>query len=282
VRIVVTGAGGGLGRAFVQMLAGTDHEVHAFTHAELDIGDGLSLAGVLGDAAADLIVNAAAFTSVDGCEDPALADAAMAGNALGPWKLAQVAEALGATLLHVSTDYVFDGEKGAPYDERDEPDPVNRYGWMKLQGERHVRETTDRHVIVRTGFVFGGGRDYLTSALRRLEAGEPAGGLADRIGSPTYVRHLAERLLPLVLAERTGTFHLAGPEPTTWHDVLLRAKALAPDRLTGDVREQHASDLALPAPRPRDSSLTSVLLPDLAVEPMPPLDDAIREHLASL
>jgi dTDP-4-dehydrorhamnose reductase len=282
MRIVVTGAGGGLGRAFVAaMTDGAGHEVRAFTHAELNVGDAGAVRAIL-DPRPDVIVNAAAYTNVDACEDEANLHDAMAGNVLGPWLLAQAAERAGATLVHVSSDYVFDGSKGAPYDERDEPAPANRYGTFKLMGEDKVRETTDRHVIVRTAFVFGAGRDFLTGALARLAAGERVGALVDRVGSPTYVRHLAERLLPLAVTERFGTYHLAGSEPTTWFDVLERAKAISPDRLTGDLVEQHAAELDLAAPRPVDSSLTSVLLPALAerVPPMPPLDDALREILS--
>jgi dTDP-4-dehydrorhamnose reductase len=130
--------------------------------------------------------------------------------------------------------------------------------------------------------MFGGGNDYLTGALRRLKAGERASGLVDRIGTPTYIRDVAERLLPLALTERFGTYHLAGPEPTTWHDALTRAKRLGD--LPGDVLEQRAAELGLPAPRPRNSALTSVLLPAMPtdVPAMPPLDDALRAHLATL
>ena len=280
MRIVLTGAGGGLGGAFLAAMADADHEVRAYTHAELDIAEG----DVLADGPVDLIVNAAAYTNVDACEDPANAEAATAANTLGPLRLARAAEASGATLVHVSTDYVFAGDKGAPYDERDETSPINRYGWMKLESERHVRETTDRHIIVRTAYVFGGGTDFLTKTLRRLAAGERVGALVDRVGSPTYVRHLAERLVPLALTERFGTYHLAGPEPTTWHEVFLRAKRLAPARLTGEVVEQHEIELDLPAPRPPNSALASVLLPDLAgdVPPMPPLDEALEQLIASI
>jgi dTDP-4-dehydrorhamnose reductase len=256
--------------------------VRPFTHAELNIGESSLVRSVVDGVRPDVILNAAAYTNVDGCEDEGNLDAAAAGNAVGPRRLAEAAEATGAILVHLSTDYVFDGQKGSPYDERDDTSPINRYGVLKRDGEERVREATARHVIVRTGFMFGGGNDYLTGALRRLRAGERAGGLVDRIGTPTYVRDVAERLLPLALTERFGTYHLAGPEPTTWHDVLTRAKRLGD--LPGEVFEQHAAELALPAPRPRNSALTSILLPEMtdAVPPMPPLEDGIRAHLASL
>lgn len=282
MRIAVTGAGGGLGRAFVAATGTSTHEVHAFTHADLDVGDRAAVAGTLLPLRPDVIVNAAAFADVDECEaDP---ERAARDNALGPRWLALAAREVDAVLLHVSTDYVFDGEKGTPYDESDPPNPVNAYGRSKLAGEDEVRAVAPRHLVVRTAYLFGGGRDYFTSAVRRLARGEDAGGLVDRRSSPTFVRHLAERLAPLTLevsrTGRFGTYHLAGPEPASWHELLVRAKALA--GLPGAVLEQRADELALVAARPRDSSLASALVPGLAIEPMPSLDDALREQLGSL
>lgn len=277
MRIAVTGAGGGLGRAFLAACP-AHHDVHPFTHSELDIGDHHAVMATLGALRPDLIVNAAAFTRVDACE--AEPDRAIRDNALGPQSLALAARASGAVLLHVSTDYVFDGEKGAPYDELDAPNPISVYARTKLAGEEHVRALAPESFVVRTAYVFGGGGDHLTGALRRLSTGETAGGLVDRVGSPTYVRHLAERLLPLVLTGRFGTYHLTGPEPTTWFDVLWRAKEIA--GLPGELEEQKAGDLGLPAPRPRNSALVSAYVPNVGVPAFPPLDAALREHLGSL
>jgi dTDP-4-dehydrorhamnose reductase len=181
-------------------------------------------------------------------------------------------------VLHVSTDYVFDGAKDGAYDEADEPAPLSVYGRSKLLGERHVRAALAEHFVVRTAFVFGGGTDHLSTQVARLRAGQDAAAIADRVGSPTYVRHLAERLIPLVLTARYGTYHLAGPEPTTWFDLILRCKELG--GLGGDVIPQRADDLRLPAVRPRQSALTSVLLENLSIPAMPPLDDALRDLLA--
>jgi dTDP-4-dehydrorhamnose reductase len=133
---------------------------------------------------------------------------------------------------------------------------------------------------VRTGYVFGGGSDFLTGALRRLSTGERVGGLVDRVGSPTYVRHLAERLLPLALTGRFGTYHLAGPEPATWFDVLVRARAIA--GMPGSVEQQRAADLRLAAPRPRYSALTSAFVPQLDVPAFPPLESGLQAVLAAI
>jgi dTDP-4-dehydrorhamnose reductase len=262
VKLAVVGAGGGLGRAFLDLVP-PHHDVHTFAHAELDIGDHHAVMRSLVPLKPEAILNFAAFTKVDGCElEP---QRAYRANALGAQSLALAARACGAVLFHVSTDYVFDGEKGAPYDELHAPDPLSVYGRSKLAGERFVRRLLPEHFVVRTAFVFGAGDDYCTQALRKLAAGESAGGIADRVGSPTYVRHLADRVLPLLLTERFGTYHVAGLEPTTWFDVLVRAKRLA--GLSGEVEPQRADELGLAAPRPRDSSLTSIFTAEVGLPP---------------
>lgn len=276
MRLGVTGAGGGLGRAFLEQVP-SHHDVHAFTHEQLDVGDHHAVMRTMVPLRPDAILNFAAFTKVDACEsDP---ERAFRDNALGPQSLALAARTAGAVLLHVSTDYVFDGEKGSPYDELDPPNPLSVYARSKLAGEAFVRHLTPEHVIVRAGYVFGAGSDYISGQLRKLAGGGTATGLADRVGSPTYVRHLASQMLPLLLAGRFGTYHLAGPEPTTWFDVLQRAKQIG--GLTGEVVPQKADELGLPAPRPRDSSLTSLFAAAVGLDPMPSLDTALAELLQS-
>jgi dTDP-4-dehydrorhamnose reductase len=277
MRIAVTGAGGGLGRAFVDTLP-SGHEVHPFARADLDVRHHDEVIRRLVPLEADVIVHCAALTSVDGCE--AEPERAAETNVLGSFNVAHAARSSGARLVAISTDYVFDGEKGMPYDERDRPNPLSVYGWTKLAGERAAESVAPDLLVLRTAWVFGTGKDFLSRAVRSLAAGEEVGGIVDQVGSPTHVADLADRILPLLGSDVRGVVHLAGPEATTWHDVLVRAKRAG--GLAGEVVAQKADEVGRPAPRPANSSLTSVVLGGTGVPPMPPLDEAIGRVLADV
>jgi dTDP-4-dehydrorhamnose reductase len=275
MRIAVTGAGGGLGRAFLAS-GPFGHEVHGFARADLDVRDHDEVARTLVPLEPDVILHLAAMTSVDGCQaEPGRASET---NVLGSFNVAAAARRSGARFVALSTDYVFDGEKGAPYDERDRPNPLSVYGWTKLAGERAAEAVAPDLLVVRTAWVFGSGTDFLSRAVRGLRAGDEVGGIVDQVGSPTHVFHLAERLLPLIESDVRGIVHLAGPEATTWHDVLVRAKRAG--GLSGGVVAQKADEVGRPAPRPANSSLTSVVLSGTRVPSMPPLDEAIERVLS--
>lgn len=275
MRIAVTGAGGGLGTAFREAV-GAEHEVVAFTHDELPVEDLELVAERLSAARPEVILHLAAKTSVDGCEgDP---EGAYVTNAVGTLAVARAARDAGALLVALSTDYVFDGDKEGPYEEGDPPNPLSVYGRSKLWGERLAAATAPEHLVIRTSWVFGAGDDFVSGSIRKLAAGQAVGGIVDQTGTPTYVHHLAAGLPPAIRSGHRGLLHLAGPEPTTWFDVLTMAREIG--GLPGEVVEQKAADLARRAPRPANSALSSAVLETLDVPPMPPLEEAIREVLA--
>lgn len=274
MRLAVTGAGGRLGRELLDVLP-SHHDAIALGRDDLDVGDHDAVMRTIPALAPDAVLHLAAFTDVDGNEhDP---DRAFRDNARGAHSVALAAASCGAAIVHLSTDYVFDGTKGTPYDESDVTSPVSVYGRAKALGERLVREVAPQHVIVRSGFLFGSGTDHLSTQVAKIRRGEHGVGIADRVGTPTYVRDLAERLVPLLLTRRWGTYHLAGPEATTWLDVLMRCRVIAD--LPGSVEPQRAVDVGLVAPRPSFSALTSVMVAGTTVPPFPPLDDALARFL---
>jgi dTDP-4-dehydrorhamnose reductase len=274
MRIAVTGAGGGLGRAFLAA-AGDQHDVLGFTRADLDVRSSEAVRDALTPLDADVIMHFAAMTAVDACEeDP---ERATATNTIGTRNVAQAAREAGALLVAISTDYVFDGEHEEPYDERERPNPISVYGRTKHEGELAAQEVGPELIIARTAWVYGAGGDFASKAVRRLAAGEEVGAIADQVGSPTHVVHLAERLLPLVGSGFRGLIHLAGREAVSWYEALVRAKELG--ELPGGVAAQKAEELDRPAKRPANSALTSAVLDDIEVPPMPSLDEGLRKVL---
>ena len=198
MRLVVTGAGGDLGRAFLARVPG-HHDVIPFDRAALDVGDHDMVRQVVTPIRADVVLNFAAFTRVD--ENETDQARAFRDNALGPQAIALAARASGAMLLHVSTDYVFDGRKRTPYDETDRPSPLSVYGRAKLAGERFAREIAPESFVVRVGHVYGGGNDYLSRTVAQAH-GRGSRRWSRRSLGLTHVRGPPRRSDPAAGAHR--------------------------------------------------------------------------------
>lgn len=263
MRILLTGAGGQLGRQL--LLQGGDHAITAHLRGELDIADLDAVRAAVSAARPDLVLNAAAFNDVDGAETHP--DAAFAGNALGPRNLALAAAEAGAAVLHVSTDYVFDGAKGAPYHEFDRPAPLSAYGRSKLAGEVAVREMNPRHYVVRTSWVYEAQGKNFPKTLRALAAKQRELRIVSDVkGSPTSAVHLAAAILRLVDSGAFGTYHLAGGgEGASWYDLaVVFFRALGLDTRLVPVP---ASEFPRPAPRPAYSVLRTIQSPRIVLPP---------------
>lgn len=224
----VTGAAGMLGTEVVRALDAAGVSFRA-TDREVDITQADAVRHY-GDGAPspEWIVNCAAWTAVDAAETNAAA--AMALNADGPRVLAEYAADCGASLLHISTDYVFDGTGNQPYRPEDGAAPHSVYGRSKWAGEEAVRAILPRHVILRTAWLYGaGGRNFVTTILERLRVQGEVRVVADQYGSPTWARDLSEAVLRVVRAPapRHGTWHFAGAGQTTWHGLAQATNEIA-------------------------------------------------------
>jgi len=206
VRILLTGAGGQLGLAVQRIV--TRHALLPRTHAQLDVAEPAAVEAALAELRPDLLLNAAAYTAVDAAEDEP--EAAYRVNQHAPRALAEATARRGIPIVHVSTDYVFDGEKGAPYVESDATHPLSVYGASKLAGEEEVRHANPRHWIVRTAWLYGPvGRNFALS-VRAAALREPRLRVVDdQRGSPSYAPHLAAALERLIEGDAFGTHHLA-------------------------------------------------------------------------
>ena len=205
MRLVITGALGQLGRSLQQALEG--HDVLLIDLPEHDVTEP-KIVGTIEDFQPDLVIHAAAMTDVDGCEvNP---DAAYQVNALGTRNVALACQRCDAPLLYVSTDYVFDGTKGEPYLEFDEPNPISVYGRSKLAGELVVRDLLTRFYVVRTAWLYArGGNNFVTKIIGLAEEREELSVVTNEIGSPTYAPDLARAIARLIEHPLYGIYHLA-------------------------------------------------------------------------
>ncbi len=280
LRILITGAKGLLGCELVQVLSPA-HEVAAFGREELDISDPRQVEAALARYRPQWLVNAAAFTRVDACEsDPELA---FRVNAAGPEVLARAAARHGVRLLHISTDYVFPGDRPAPlpYRETDPVGPLSVYGHSKLAGEEAVRGVLgEEGLIVRTAWLYGlGGPNFLKTMLR-LALADPGRTLRvvdDQHGSPTWARRLAEQLKELIEADARGLFHASAEGHCTWYELATTFFELL--ELPARLVPIPTRDYPTPARRPANSILDNRRLRELGLNVMRPWQEDLEEFV---
>ena len=279
MRVLVTGAGGMVGRAVSEHCKSRGDEVFACDHRALDITSAGRVSEEVARIKPDTVINCAAWTDVDGCErDP---ERSQAANAQGPENLAQACRQGNVGFVTISTDYVFDGEKDGFYTQLDDPNPKSVYGVTKLAGERLAQLAYSRTIIVRSGFIFGvGGRNFLSTVAERVRRQEPVGAIADAWGTPTYSAHLAARLRDLALLDLPGTYHVVNSGEGAAYDEFARAIARELGADQSLVRSVMSSELDRPAPRPRNSRLKCLISEERGLAPLPPWHDAVREFLA--
>jgi dTDP-4-dehydrorhamnose reductase len=217
MKIVVLGAGGRLGAALMREYR-EKYDIAGFNHAQLDLANLHDVRQRLGATNFDVLVNAAAFTNVDACETQR--DRAFLINAEAPGVLAEMCSAKAAQLIHFSTDYVFDGEKRAPYTEGDQANPISLYGESKLAGERNVHAAENGHLVVRVSWVFGPDRSsFIDAMIKRAQQDEKIDAIADKFSTPTYTHDIA-RVLPQFFGRGvdSGILHFANAGKCSWQE----------------------------------------------------------------
>lgn len=224
------------------------------TREDLDISDPRTVESAIEEHNPAIVVNAAAYTNVDGCEtEPELAYAV---NALGPRNLAQSCERRGCELLHVSTNYIFDGTDGRPYEPFDRPNPISAYGRTKLAGEEYVKHLSTRWYLVRSAGVYGAGRNFVRTMLRAAAQRDVLKVKDDEFISPTYARDLAEEIARVVESGEYGLYHLTNSGSCSWYEFTREIFRFA--GITTEVVPIPGAEYPLPAARPANGLLSGL------------------------
>lgn len=276
--VLILGGEGQVGRALVRR--GPDGRALALGRAQADVTDIDAVGAALDEHRPEAVINAAVFQPVDRCEvEPS---AAFRVNGLGAGCVAAACHRRGVRVIHISTDYVFDGGRRRPYVESDCPSPLSVYGRSKLAGEHLVLSSDRRHAVVRTCSVYGRSRPdsgtapFVERMLERALAGEPTQVVTDQVLTPTYADDLADALWRLVDVDGGGLLHLAGSDEGSWFDLAEAVFDLAgrPELLSPTT----AAEFGAPAPRAPYSALASERLDEFGLRPLPGWRDGLHRH----
>jgi dTDP-4-dehydrorhamnose reductase len=284
--VAIIGANGQLGADLIAACGARRLTAVALTHADLELADASSVDAALDRSSADVVVNTAAMHNVETCErDPAQA---FATNALGARNLAFAAERRRAILVHVSTDYVFDGAQRRPYVETDVPRPLNAYGVSKLAGEHFVSTLAPKHFVVRTSGLYGanpsrakaGGLNFVRLLLKLAREKGRVRVVTDEFVTPTYTVDLAEQILDLAGTTAYGTYHATSGGSCSWNEFAREIfRRAAPETIVDDAC---AADFPRPVARPFYSVLDNAGLRRLGIDRMADWRDALGRYLATL
>ena len=274
MKILVTGAKGMLGTDLCCELA-VDHQVTGIDIQDIDITSEEAIKKIIGYHP-EFIIHCAAMTNVDGCEkDP---DAAYAVNGLGTKNVVLACRQLDAAMLYISTDFVFDGTKGEPYCEWDEPNPLGHYGKSKLAGEKSVRGLMEKFYIVRTSWLYGKqGRNFISTILAKAKGTGTIKVVNDQVGSPTYARDLCRAIARLISSNKYGTYHLSNSGICSWFD--LAKKAVELSGIKAEVLPISSSDYPTPTKRPAYSVLRNFCWERTFGETLRPWEEGLKDYL---
>jgi len=276
MRILVTGSNGQLGYDVVRLLESQGEEVLGTTMDDFDLTDEAGVKAFILNDKPDVVVHCAAYTLVDKAEDNR--DICYEVNVLGTKYIAEVCREIGAKMVYISTDYVFDGSKKGSYEINDEVSPVNYYGETKLQGERAVTETLPDYFIIRVSWVFGeNGINFVKTMLRLAETRDELSVVSDQVGSPTYTKDLAVLIAEMIRTDKYGTYHATNEGNCSWHEF---AEAIF-DLSGVAVKANGIPTSAYPtrAKRPMNSIMSKDSLDQAGFKRLPDWTDALRRYL---
>lgn len=279
MKYVVLGAGGQLGQDFKKWFEMRGCDYKAFRREELDITDFEKVREVLTALKPDVIINCAAYNRVDAAEQER--EEAFLVNAEAVGNLARVSKAIGAVLIHFSTDYVFDGRKREPYTTDDLPNPINRYGESKLEGEQLLAAETDRYFLIRVSWVFGKGNvNFARKVLQWASKNERLRIVDDQISSPSYTKDLVEASLELLSSARFGLYHMSNSgfcSRYEWASEILRLAGWK-----GVIERAKSREFPTAAVRPEFSALDNSLLEETIGRGLPHWKEATRQFMKEL
>lgn len=273
-KILVTGCNGQLGRAINKEYENEDVELINTDVAELDITDIKAVMDFVSEKKPDVIINCAAHTNVNLCESQW--DLAYKINAIGPRNLSIAATSVGAKMIHVSTDYVFDGSASEPYDEFSPVAPLGAYGKTKLEGENFVKQFADRFFIVRTAWLYGDGKNFVKTMLNIGKEKGEVGVVADQIGSPTSAKELAKAIHVLEPTDNYGVFHGTCEGYCSWADFAEKIFEYA--GMEVKVNRLTTEEYPTPAKRPAYSVLNNYMLSLTTNFKFAKWEDALKEY----
>ena len=279
MKVLLIGANGQLGSDLVRVL--TDVDLIPLTHQDVDICEPVGLRATLRQHWPDIVLNMAAYHKVDECE--VNAEKSFAVNALGVRNLALACRELDCALLHMSTDYVFDGSKKSPYVETDPPRPINVYGISKLAGEYFVRYILDRYWIVRSQWLYGvagasgKGGNFVELMLRLAREGRDIRVVNDQVGSPTYTLDLAHKIAQLIKTEHYGLYHITNSGECTWYQFACKIWELS--GLSPNAEPTTTAAFGATATRPSYSVLDNAALRAIGLDDMRPWEEALAAYL---
>lgn len=274
--IVILGAGGMLASALEKILNDSGLQFYSFSEDKLDITNLDTLRSRLFQVNPSIVINTAAYTDVDGCEENV--DLAFAVNAAGAGNVAKVSVELGAKLIHISTDYVFSGKKQSTYKPTDITDPQSIYGKSKLEGETAIKSSCNEYLILRTSWLFGPwGGNFVQTMLNLVNTGQKIKVVNDQRGCPTYTLDLAKALKNLARSELTGTHHLTNAGSCTWYEFATTIFRLAGKRV--NLVPVTTELFPRPAVRPGTSVLDCSSTIDFLGYALPSWENAVETYL---